>query len=342
MAADHSDIRKQKNNSVQQEEPLPTRKSKIRQFLSPSISQPAQQVRSAPQSPVRRKKVVSVGYLLDEIQKHINSTPLHPALPSYSEPCSSPRPRPPRPPPYKSRPPRPPPYKSRPNIVHPAPPTSPSIPRRSTISKKADFRKDKGIYVCPISPTKEASPSKASPIKKLSFDNSLQKVSSAPPLRRQDDTTNSFQLTKHGNPALSSNVHKQSTHDHIYTSINEDDGHDVKLRRSKGGLLSFDSHQFTDGYKYIDELHDKRGAPLYSNVTDESVMKNDSNGYLVLCKSSSAHDTKNFEDEEEDEDPYSYATIDDFLKEKGETAGASDDKDVNYGYDALHYRHFSI
>ena len=334
MAADHSDIRKQKKNSVQQEEPLPTRKSKIRQFLSPSISQPAQQVRSAPQSPVRRKKVVSVAYL-DELQKHINSTPPRPALPSYSGPRSSPRPRPPRPPPYN---------KSAPNIVHPAPPTSPSIPPRSTISKKADFRKDKGIYVCPISPTKGASPSKASPIKKLSFDNPPQKVSSAPPLRRQDDITNSFQLTKHGNPALSSNVHKQSTHDHIYTSIDEDDEHDVKLWRSKGGSLSFDSHQFTeDGYEYIDEfmkLHDKRGAPLYSNVTDESVMKNDSNGYLVLCKSSSADDTKNFEDEEED--PYSYARIDDFLKEKGETAGASDDKDVNYGYEALHYRQLSI
>uniref|UniRef100_A0A1X7VL45 Uncharacterized protein n=1 Tax=Amphimedon queenslandica TaxID=400682 RepID=A0A1X7VL45_AMPQE len=349
MAANYSDIKKKKKTSVQQDEIVQTTKSKIKQFLSPGNSQPTQQVKSAPQSPVnptRRKKVVSVAYL-DELQKHINEAPSRSALPSYSGPHPSPR---------RSRPTPPPPYKSAPNILHPASPTSPSIPPRSTISKKANFKKDKGIYVCPISPpTKGASPTKPPPIKVKSFDNPPQKVSSAPPLRRQDDMTNSLQLTGQGIPISSGNVRKQSAHssrNHVYDELHID-----KSWRNKGGSLSLDCGQFLDdGYEYIDEFKKLRGKqgtdPLYSNVTDEYddieddyddielVKQRDSNGYLVLCKSQSADNAEDFEDE--DDDPYSYARIDDFLAEKGETVKPSDDKDAHYSYEALHYSQLSI
>lgn len=339
MAANHSDNKKKKKNSVQQDEVLQTTKSKIRQFLSPGTSQPTQQVKSAPQSPVnhtRRKKVVSVAYL-EELQQHINdAAPSRPALSSYSGPRSSP---------HRPRPTPPPPYKSAPNILHPvARPSSPSIPPRSTISKKADFKNDKGIYVVPISPQGGSSPTKISPTKTKSFDNPPQKVSSGPPLRRQDDMTNSLQLTRQGIPISSGNVRKQSAclgRTHIYDEL-----HSNNSWRSQGGSLSLDSGQYTDdGYERIDEfkkVHDNQGTvPFYSNVTGDyddikSVMESDSNGYLVLCKSKSADDA-----EDEDAD-YSYARIDGFLTEKGEIVKPSDDKDAYYGYEALHYSQLSI
>ena len=346
--------RRTKSTSLQ-EDSLST---KIKQFFSPihlppgpgSPPVPPAQYKSHHQSsvqPVNRRKVVSA-IILSETKNNLSPTSLRPLNP---HPCPSPRPSPgssprpspgssprpspgssPRPSPSSSprppRPPRPPPYKSAsPVLSNIASPSPPSIPARSTISKKCDFKNDTGIYVCPISPVNGGSSgarkisSSQSPIKKEAVNNLPpfgQKASPMVMSNQQDGM-----LVKKGNSVSQLNEHG------IPVKLHNTDA--TSTGTTKGALVPFDDpvYEFAeedeDGYEYV--------------KTDNSAS---GDGYLMILKSSSADDVK--DDDPDDEYDYEYVAVGDFLREtkndecNKEGAGTSKDDYENI----LHYRQLSV
>lgn len=346
--------RRTKSTSFQ-EDSLST---KIKQFFSPthlpsgpgSPPVPPVQYKSYHQSsvkPVNRRKVVSA-IILSESKNNLSPTSLHPLNPRPSphpsagssprpspgssprlSPGSSPRPSPsssPRPP----RPPRPPPYKSAsPVLSNIASPSPPSIPARSTISKKCDFKNDTGIYVCPISPVNGGSSgarkisSSQSPIKKEAVNNLPpfgQKASPMVMSSQQDGM-----LVKKGNSVSQLNEHG------IPVKLHNTDA--TSTGTTKGALVPFDDpvYEFAkededDGYEYVKVDNSASG-----------------DGYLMILKSSSADDVKD-DDDPDDEYDYEYVAVDNFLREtkndERNKEGAGTSKD-DYE-DIIHYRQLSV
>ena len=337
--------RRPKSTSFQ-EDSLST---KIKQFFSPthlppgpgSPPVPPVQYKSHHQSsvqPVNRRKVVSA--IIPSETKNLSPTSLHPLNRRPSprpSPGSSPRPSPgssPRPSPSSSprppRPPRPPPYKSAsPGLSNFTSPSPPSIPARSTISKKCDFKNDTGIYVCPISPVNGGSSgarrisSSQSPIKKEAVNNLPpfgQKASPAPMvMASQQDKM----LVKKGNSVSQLNEHG------IPVKLHNTDA--TSTGTTKGDLVPLDDpvYEFAeedeDGYEYVKVDNSASG-----------------DGYLKILKSSSADDVK--DDNPDDEYDYEYVAVDNFLREtkndgrNKEGAGTSKDDYENI----LHYRQLSV